>query len=338
MNKKTTDNLLNDLPESQKSKLEKASFPEWIDPMLATLTEDYFDDENWIYERKLDGVRVLVFKTGNDVTLKSRNNNERNDTYPELVEALKKESEESFIADGEIVAFDGEVTSFSKLQNRMNISDPEEARKNDVNVFLYLFDLMYLKDYDLTELPLRSRKNILKKVLHFDGAVRFTPHRNKEGKAYREEACKKNWEGIIAKDGESTYVQSRSKKWLKFKCTARQELVIGGFTDPEGERIGFGALLLGYYENGDFQYAGQVGTGFDDELLKNLHGKLSSLERKTKPFSNGDIKDEDVHWVTPKLVAEIGFTEWTHDNKLRHPRFLGLRDDKEAENVHQEKA
>ncbi|MDX1640244.1 MAG: non-homologous end-joining DNA ligase [Balneolaceae bacterium] len=329
---------MKDLPDEQQSKLEKASFPEWLDPMLATLTDDYFDDENWIFERKLDGIRVLVFSNGKDVSLKSRNGNELNDTYPELVDVLKEESDEPFIADGEIVAFDENVTSFSKLQNRMNISDPEEARNSNVKVYLYLFDLMYFSNYDLTELELRTRKQILKEALTFNNPVRYTSHRNKEGISFHEEACEKQWEGIIAKDGRSGYVQSRSKKWLKFKCTARQELVIGGYTDPQGERIGFGALLLGYYENGDFLYAGQVGTGFDDELLENLHSKLSNIERKTNPFESDDMEAEDVHFVTPKYIAEIEFTEWTNDNKLRHPRFLGLRKDKEPEDVHQEKA
>lgn len=330
-------NLLSDLPDEQQSKLKKKKFPNWIDPMLATLTDDYFDDENWIYERKLDGVRVLIFNHGDEVTLFSRNQKKQNNSYPELIEALEKESDESFIADGEIVAFDGEVTSFSKLQGRMNISDPEKARKSDVDVYLYLFDMMHLSGYDLTKLELRNRKSILKSALSFEDPVRFTAHRNREGKAFLEEACKNRWEGLIAKDARSEYVHSRSKKWLKFKCTAQQELVIGGYTDPKGERIGFGALMLGYYKNGGFRYAGQVGTGFDDNLLRDLHSKLSNIERKTSPFEE-EIKDKDVHFVTPKYVAEIGFTEWTKANKLRHPRFLGLRTDKKPENVHQEKA
>lgn len=329
--------LLKDLPEDHQENLKEKSFPDWTEPMLATLTDDYFDDENWIYERKLDGVRALVFKSGDDVTLKTRNKNELNDTYPELVEALENESDESFIADGEIVAFEGDTTSFSRLQNRINISDADEARNSGVKVYLYLFDMMYYSGYDITGVGLRSRKGILQEGLKFNDPIRFTKHRNENGTAYLEEACKKKWEGLIAKDAKSAYVHSRSKNWLKFKCTAQQELVIGGYTDRKGERIGFGALLLGYYENGDFRYAGQVGTGFDDDLLEELHDKLSRIERKTSPFKDDEMGADDVHFVTPKFVAEIGFTEWTGDNKLRHPRFLGLRTDKEPEDVHQEK-
>lgn len=329
--------LLSNLPEEQQSKIRETAFPEWMDPMLATLTDDYFDDKNWIYERKLDGVRLLVFNSGKEILLKSRNNKDVSNTYPELAEAMEKQSDEPFVVDGEIVALEGKTTSFSRLQNRINLSNPEEARASNVKVYLYLFDMMYFSGYDLSGLELRTRKKLLKKALRFDGPVRNTTHRNEDGKAYLEEACEKQWEGVIAKDGQSTYVQSRSKKWLKFKCSAQQELVIGGFTDPKAERIGFGALLLGYYENGDFRSAGQVGTGFDNEQLKSLHEKLSRIERKNSPFESDEMKRDDVHFVSPKFIAEIGFTEWTNDNKLRHPRFLGLRQDKEPENIHQEK-
>ena len=159
--------ILENLSEDQRTKLEKTGFPDWMDPMLATLTDDYFNDENWIYERKLDGVRILVFKSGNNLTLMSRNQNELNNTYPELVEALKNETDEYFIADGEVVTFDGKITSFSKLQDRMNISDPEEARRSNVKVYLYLFDLMHFSGYDLTKIKLKERKSILKKALTF---------------------------------------------------------------------------------------------------------------------------------------------------------------------------
>ncbi|HLR24918.1 MAG TPA: non-homologous end-joining DNA ligase [Fodinibius sp.] len=326
------------LPEEQQEKLTSASFPDWMEPMRATLTDDYFDDANWIYERKLDGVRCLVFNynAGDGVILKSRNRNSLNNTYPELVEAVEEKYAGPFVADGEIVAFEGNTTSFSRLQKRINISDPEKARHTGVKVYLYLFDLMYIGGYDITQLELRSRKNVLRGGLAFEDPVRFTAHRNEQGKAFLKEACEKGWEGIIAKDGRGRYVHARSEKWLKFKCSMRQEFVIGGYTDPEGERIGFGALLLGYYESGNLQYAGQVGTGFDDEQLNRIYERLSKHERKTNPFEQDDIKDAGVHWVTPRLLAEVGFTEWTNNNKLRHPRYLGLRSDKEPNKVHRE--
>lgn len=330
-------NLLQKLPEEQQQKLKSESFPDWKELMLATLTEDYFDDEDWVYERKLDGVRCLVFNSGDGVRLKSRNQNDITSTYPELAEAFGKRVT-PFVADGEIVAFEDNVTSFSLLQKRINISDPEKARRTNVKVYLYLFDLIHFAGYDTTPLTLRNRKILLHEALTFEDPVRYAGHRNKEGIAYREEACQKGWEGIIAKDGISTYVHSRSKKWLKFKCSMRQEFVIGGYTDPKGARIGFGALLLGYYQNGNLQYAGQVGTGFDNKQLNELHTRFKKMERKTNPFESDDMQSADIHWITPNLLAEVGFTEWTTKNRLRHPRFLGLRTDKDPEQVQKEKS
>ena len=301
--------------------------------MLAKLTHDHFSDPGWIYERKLDGERALAFRDGREVKLMSRNRKRINTSYPELVDALSAQPEKRFIIDGEIVAFDGNVTSFERLQQRMQIKDPDEARRTGVAVCYYVFDIVHLDGYDLSNVPLRRRKGILKKALEFKDPLRFTPHRNEQGLKYFEEACRKGWEGLIAKDAESPYVHSRSRKWLKFKCVNRQEFVIGGYTDPEGSRIGFGALLLGYYDKDDLKFAGKVGTGFDDELLQSLSDRLESLERKNSPFSDADISTRGVHWVTPKLVGEVGFTEWTTDGKLRHPRFIGLRRDKNAKDV-----
>src|SRR5699024_9533519 len=173
--------LLEALPDGQHKKLSSEPFPNWKAPMLATLTDDYFDDENWIYERKLDGVRCLVFNSGSSISLKSRNQNDLNNTYPELVEALEDESTKPFIDDGEIVAFEGNVTSFARLQNRINISDPEQARSTNVKVYLYLFDLIHFDDYDTTQLSLRNRKKLLNKALKFEDPVRYTSHRNEEG-------------------------------------------------------------------------------------------------------------------------------------------------------------
>ncbi|WP_224485554.1 non-homologous end-joining DNA ligase [Robertkochia aurantiaca] len=326
--------LENILDEHDFGKAEKKAFPGFVAPMLATLTDDYFDDPEWIYERKLDGVRCLVLIEEGEISIYSRNEKELNNTYPELKEALQKGDHPDLILDGEIVAFKGNVTSFSKLQNRMQIKDPEKARERGVTVYLYLFDIIYYENYSLSELPLRQRKQILKKVIKWRDPLRYVPHRNEEGKAYREEACRKGWEGIIAKDANSTYVHSRSKKWLKFKCAKGQELVIGGFTEPEGERVGFGAMLVGFYKNGNLQYAGKVGTGYDDAFLEEWRENFDQIEQDSSPFEDFDDDDGgDNHWIKPKYVGEFGFTEWTGSNKLRHPRFLGMRYDKEPEDV-----
>ena len=327
-----------DLEEDERRGLEGQDVPDWTAPMLATLTHDYFSDPGWIYERKLDGERCLVFRDGTRLEILSRNRKVLNDTYPELVDALEAEDARRFVVDGEIVAFTGRRTSFSRLQQRIGIRDPAEARASGVKVWLYLFDILHLDGYDLTALALRRRKAILKDALGFAGSLRYTPHRNGRGEAYHAEACRKGWEGVIAKDAGGRYVHGRSKKWLKFKCGNRQELVIGGYTEPQGSRKGFGALLLGYYAKGDLRYAGRVGTGFDDEMLESLHRRMRRLERDTCPFADcAEAKGRGVHWVRPELVGEVGFTEWTGDGRLRHPRFLGLREDKPAKDVVRER-
>lgn len=318
--------LIEGLPESP--------HPDWCPPMLAVLTEERFSDPGWLYERKLDGERLLVFRDGDRLRLMTRNRHEVSDTWPELAEALVRQSVQDFVADGEVVAFDGDVSSFSRLQGRLQISDSERARESGIPVYLYLFDLLHLAGHDVTGLPLRRRKALLKQALEFEDPVRFTPHRNEDGEAYFEEACEKGWEGVIAKDAEAPYTQTRSRKWLKFKCAEGQELVIGGFTEPRGDRPGFGALLLGYYEDGALRYAGKVGTGFDETFLTEFRETLDARRRETSPFA--DMPDEDALWVCPDMVAEIGFTEWTPDGKLRHPRFLGLRRDKPARDVTRE--
>jgi DNA ligase D-like protein (predicted ligase) len=308
--------------------------PEWCPPMLAVLTDDRFSDPDWLYERKLDGERVLVFRDGDRVRLMTRNRHDVTDTWPELAEALGRQLAQEFVADGEVVAFDSTVTSFSRLQGRMQITDPDRARQSGIAVYLYLFDLLHLEGHDLTGLPLRRRKALLKRALRFENPVRYTQHRNKDGEAWFEEACEKGWEGLIAKDATAPYTHGRSRAWLKFKCANGQELVIGGFTEPKGKRPGFGALLLGYYDDGALRYAGKVGTGFDDAFLTSFRETLDDRRRDSSPFA--DEVDEDALWVTPDLVAEIGFTEWTTAGKLRHPRFLGLRRDKPADQVTRE--
>lgn len=312
--------------------------PAWTAPMLATLTDERFSDPDWIFERKLDGVRCLAFRDGGAVRLLSRNRKELNANYPELVEALEHQRTTRFIVDGEIVAFEGRVTSFARLQGRMGLADPARARATGIPVFYYLFDLLWLDGYDTTGLELRDRKRVLRSAISFGGPLRYCQHRDRDGEAVYREACAAGLEGVIAKRASSPYVHGRSPYWLKFKCVAEQELVIGGWTEPAGARSDFGALLVGYYQDGELVYGGKVGTGFDEATLHSLGAKLRRLERAQSPFARGSPPIRGSHWVQPKLVAQIGFTEWTRDGKLRHPRYLGLRTDKSPRDVVRETA
>src|SRR4051794_11419592 len=209
------------------------------EPMKAKLAADAFDDSAWVFERKLDGIRASVRRRGGRVTLTSRTGKDLSRAYPELVEALEAEAATEFLADGEIVAFDGSRTSFERLQGRMGIHDPRLARMTGIPVFLYLFDLLEFDGHDLTGLPLRRRKGALRRAFSFHGPVRYTPHRNERGEDFFADACEKGWEGLIAKRADSPYVHSRSRDWLKLKCSFEQELVIGGFTAPQGSRQRF---------------------------------------------------------------------------------------------------
>ena len=326
------------LSADARRKLRKRKHPDWVQPMLATLTDEPFSDEDWIYEPKLDGVRCLALRDGNRVRLLSRNRKSQNAFYPELVEAIAAQKPRDFVMDGEIVAFRDGVTSFSRLQQRMKIADPGEALRSSVPVYYYGFDIVHLEGHDTTQLDLLERKALLEEALELEDPLHFSTHRETEGEAYLAEACRKGWEGLIAKRADSVYVPRRSRDWLKFKCVTRQELVVGGWTDPQGGRVGLGALLVGVYDEGELRYAGKVGTGYDDQTLRDLGRRLSSIERKTPPFADSDgIPRKGVHWASPKLVAEVGFAEWTSDGKLRHPRFLGLRRDKDPKEVVRER-
>jgi DNA ligase D-like protein (predicted ligase) len=215
----------------------------------------------------------------------------------------------------------------------MQVGHPSEELRRRIPIWIYTFDLLHLDGYDTRQLPLHYRKELLRKALDFNDPVRFTEHRNTDGEAYYQEACSKGWEGIVGKKADSVYISGRSRDWLKIKCTKEQEFVIGGFTEPKGHRIGFGALLVGYYDGGKLVYAGKVGTGFDNETLQRLGTQLARLETRINPFAVGAPPRRGAHWVKPKLVAQIGFTEWTSEGKLRHPKFLGLRFDKKPEEV-----
>jgi DNA ligase D-like protein (predicted ligase) len=305
--------------------------PDWCPPTLATLTDKRFSDPNWIFERKLDGVRCLAFRNGRRVRLLTRNRQSLNGTYPELVEALAAQTCSKFVVDGEIVAFEGRRTSFARLQGRLGLTNPNEARSSGIPVFYYLFDVMHLDGETTTELPLLSRKRLLRRTFQFDDPLRYTTHRVGDGESAFAAACRRGDEGVIAKLADAPYAGKRSSNWLKFKCSHDQEFVIVGYTAPKGSRVGLGALLLGYHDGDVLRYAGKVGTGFDTATLRSLHKRLSGTERD-RPTVDG-AKESGAHWVRPTSVAQVAFSEWTRDGKLRHPRYLGLRTDKSPAEV-----
>ncbi|HYB38720.1 MAG TPA: non-homologous end-joining DNA ligase [Mycobacterium sp.] len=325
--------MITELPDAVHALLRDEAVPDWRAPMLATLTVKRFSDPRWIFESKFDGERCLGFRDGERVRLMSRNRQLLNATYPELVEALGAQGTSRFVVDGEIVAFKGRHTSFARLQGRLGITDPDRARATGIPVFYYLFDLLHLDGKATTALPLIWRKQLLRNAFEFRDPLRYTTHRVKNGEAAYRAACKRGDEGVIAKLADAPYEGRRSTNWLKFKCVRDQEFVIGGYTTPKGSRVGLGALLVGYYEGPDLVYAGKVGTGFDTATLRSLHERLSAIERDTSPFTRGLIRQVGTHWVDPKLIAQVGFTEWTRDGKLRHPRYTGLRTDKNPEQV-----
>jgi bifunctional non-homologous end joining protein LigD len=325
------------LSAEERRELRRSRQPRRVEPMKAVLHDRPFSDPDWIFERKLDGVRGLAFRTPDGVRLLSRTDRLLNTSYPEVVEALEREACPEFVVDGEIVAFSGHITSFSRLQRRMQISDPERARRTGVAVYLYVFDILHLEGYDTTRLPLRARKRLLRRALDFHGPVRFLSHRNRDGEALFADACRRGLEGLVAKRAESRYSSTRSTDWLKLKCSHEQELVIGGFTAPHGKRTDFGALLVGYYEDGELRYAGKVGTGFDQRTLSDLGERMRRLERPDPPFAEVHPVPKGTHWIEPRLVGQLAFTEWTRDGRLRHPRYLGLRDDKPPREVVRER-
>jgi DNA ligase D-like protein (predicted ligase) len=311
------------LPDEERGKLLRSPPPEWVEPMKAVLTDERFSSEEWIFERKLDGIRCLAFRRGAEVRLLSRNKLSLNARFPEIASALQAASDVDCVVDGEVVAFSGGKTSFERLQQR---------GERPVSIFYYIFDLLYVDGHDVRALSTRTRKALLKEAMMFGGPLRNTPHRNRDGEAFYAEACRRGWEGLIAKRVDAPYSGGRSRDWLKFKCAAEQELVIGGFTAPKGTRTELGALLLGYYDSGRLRYAGKVGTGFTEETLRRLSSSLAPLERSSSPFAD-EVKERNTTWVEPRLVAQVGFSEWTRDGRLRHPRFLGMREDKAADEV-----
>jgi bifunctional non-homologous end joining protein LigD len=279
------------------------AFPEWVVPMAATLTQERFTGPEWIFERKLDGIRLLAFKQGPDVRLLSRNRLPQ--SIPSLVQAITNLPVRDVILDGE-VTWGG-------------------------NVAYHVFDIMWLDGRDVTLMPLDARRALLSELPLRPPLQRVT---SLDDSKPWERACNEGWEGVIAKRRDSQYEHRRSPHWLKMKCEATQELVVGGFTDPQGARVGLGALLVGHFERDDFVFAGKIGTGFDTKLLLELRARLDALEIAKPPFTKSvGLPRLRAHWVRPEIVVQVAFIEWTVHGKLRHPRLLGVRTDKPPREV-----
>jgi bifunctional non-homologous end joining protein LigD len=294
---------------------EQAQLPTWLEPMAATLTKERFSGPEWIFERKLDGIRLLAFKDGRDVRLLSRNQLLRNASYPSFVAAIAALPVQNAILDGEATGM---------------------WEERDLAVGYHLFDVLWLDGADVTSLALDARRELLSK-LPLEPPL-YLVERLDEPTPW-ERACKEGWEGVVAKRRDSPYEHRRSRHWLKMKCEASQELVIGGFTDPQRSRVGLGALLVGYFEAEEFVFAGKVGTGLDTKLLLELRARLDALEVATSPFTKGaGLPRVRAHWVRPEVVVQVAFMEWTGHGKLRHPRLVRLRDDKPARTVSRENA
>jgi bifunctional non-homologous end joining protein LigD len=314
--------------------------PTAIYPMLATAIDRPFDSPEWLFEIKWDGYRAIAFIDDGRVRLVSRNQNDLTAQYPELATLPKFVRARRAVLDGEIVALDEQGRpSFSLMQQRTGFR-PGKSRlpgRQGVPVIYYAFDILYLDECDLHGVPLERRKQLLADRNTNSDVVRFSDHYPEKGLALFEAAAQKGLEGILAKKRDSRYVETRSRDWLKMKITQRQECVIGGYTDPEGSRAYFGSLVLGLYDRqGRLIHVGQVGTGFDQKTLKELFARIQPLATSKNPFSGEIGSLKKVHFVRPKLVAEIKFSEWTHETseggvKLRAPVFTGLRTDKSPE-------
>jgi bifunctional non-homologous end joining protein LigD len=326
--------LPTELPGARRAKL-----PAELSPELATLVDEAPRGGGWVYELKFDGYRLLAYVQNGRVTLRTRAGNDWTDRFPSIAEAIAALGIESGILDGEIVVLAQDGTSdFQALQNVMS------AGRDDQLVY-FVFDLPYFDGYDLTSVPLLERKAVLKRLLGSEakklGAIRYSDHLDADGATVLAHACKGSVEGLVGKQADSPYEQRRTRDWIKLKCKKRQEFVIGGWTDPGGARQGLGALLLGYYDNEKkLHYCGKVGTGFTARTLNELHRKLAPHRAREPAFSNfpGRPSAVHLHWVRPKLVAEVEFGSWTNDGILRHAAFLGLREDKNPTDVKREVA
>lgn len=276
--------------------LDASGFPEWIEPMAATLTQERFTGTDWLFERKFDGIRLLAFRRGEEVRLYSRTHNEQQ--LPRVRDAIARLPVQDVVLDGELTW--------------------------DRSSGYHVFDIPWLDGRDLTGLPLDERRVLLAK-LPFEPPLRHVEAI--EDDAPWDVACANGWEGVIAKRRDSTYEHRRSKAWLKMKCESTHDFVVGGFTDPQGSREGLGALLVGYHDGEDFVFAGKVGTGFDRALLNELRQRLDATEIPKAPFTRAKgLPRVRAHWVTPTIVVHVAFIEWTVHGKLRHSRLLAVRD------------
>jgi bifunctional non-homologous end joining protein LigD len=320
---------------------EKAPMPRMLRPMLATLTDQPFESKDWVYEIKFDGYRALAFIDKGDLRLVSRNQNDMTDDFPELSGLPRRVQAKQAIIDGEICVLDEEGRpSFSLMQQRTGFEPGRPKRRTavgDMPLVYYAFDIVYLDGYSLIRVDLEKRKELLQSILRPDEVFRYSEHFSGMGMQLYEAAKQKGLEGILAKKRNSCYVQKRSSDWLKIKITQRQECVIGGYTDPRGSREHFGSIVLGLYDKEKRLIpVGQAGSGFNHKTHEEMWKRLKKLETDKSPFAVKPDSTRGLHYVKPELVAEIKFTEWTHEGqkgglKMRAPVFLGLRLDKKPE-------
>ncbi len=299
--------------------------------MLAVLADEPFNNENWLFEIKWDGYRAVAEIENGNVNIYSRNGISFNDKFTPVVESLKR-IKHDVILDGEVVSVDENgISKFQLLQNYQ--------KTGKGNLLYYVFDIIYLDGYDLKNIPLIKRKEILKKILPDIPNIKFSDHIEKDGKAFYKIAEEKKLEGILAKNKKSYYqLNKRSKDWLKLKIMKQQEAIICGFTKPKGSRKNIGALVLGAYNENELIYIGHSGGGFTEETLEQLRKRLESLIVKTSPFAEIPKTNTPATWVEPKLVCEVSFSEWTDEGLMRHPIYLGLREDKNPGEVIKEKS
>ena len=315
--------------------------PTAVEPMKAALSDTPPRGDDWLFEVKWDGVRAIGFIQNEELRLRARSGMRCDRQYPELAVVPHQIAAREAVLDGEIAVVDDKgVARFHLIQPRIMISDPNSithlARKTPVVYFV--FDLLYLDGYDLRAVPLSERRKLLEEVASPGGVLRVSDAFAGVGQQMLEAAREHGLEGIVAKHATSVYEPRRSREWLKIKITGEQEFLIGGFTEPQGSRDYFGALVLGFHEGGKLLWAGNVGTGFDQKLLASIHAKLKPLIIPKSPFADKPAPERGITWVKPELVCEVKFTEWTEDRKLRAPVFLGLRDDKQADEVVREEA